>query len=87
MAATAERLKEWFDRGVEEGARWMVVIMDTFDYDDYPVYFTKDKKKECLERIAQTRDGKNMQRLLEVYDLSINKEEQFQSNKRVMLIP
>jgi hypothetical protein len=38
MAATREDIKEWFERGVEIQATHMVVMVDTFDWDDYPVY-------------------------------------------------
>jgi hypothetical protein len=77
MAATTERLKGWFDVGINRGARWMVVICDTFDHDDYPVYFEEGEKKECGKRIAAAEAGENMQQLMEVYDFSINKEDQF----------
>ena len=56
----------WFRRGVsEEKADYMIVVCDTFDYEDYPVYVSTDefwkKHKEF--------DGNNMQRIMEVYDL------------------
>ena len=29
---------EWFDDGVELGASHMIIVCDTFDHEDYPVY-------------------------------------------------
>jgi hypothetical protein len=38
---SALEIKEWFDRAKAEGARYMIVVCDTFSHDDYPV-FCKD---------------------------------------------
>jgi len=84
---TAKRIKEWFDEGVEDKQRWMVIICDTFDHDDYPVYFGEGQADECKKRIREAQRGVNMQRLMEVYDLTINKEEQFVAGTLVMNTP
>jgi CO dehydrogenase nickel-insertion accessory protein CooC1 len=71
---------EWFDRGVEEGADYMIVVCDTFDYEDYPVYATAAEFKEKYE----SHNG--MQRIMEVYDLHRDKAEQLRE-RRAMNLP
>lgn len=73
MAATKDDISGWFDRGLNEGATHMLVVCDTFDYDDYPVFVmpgtdVKDKLKEY--------DGPNMQKVMEVYNLAQSKSDQ-----------
>lgn len=66
MAATVEMLKGWFERGLEQKATHMIVACDTFDWEDYPVYVAKG---EDARKRAKEYDGKNMQKVMEVYDL------------------
>jgi hypothetical protein len=60
----------------------MIVVCDTFDHDDYPVYTNAGdefwKKHDAV-------NGQNMQRIMEVYDL--NKPWPQQSSGRVMNTP
>lgn len=84
---TSNDLMRWFKKGVEDKQRWMVIICDTFDYGDYPCYFTDSEKKRCTERIKAARQGDNMQRLMEVYDLSLPMDEQFVDGKLMMNVP
>ena len=81
---TAKHIKEWFDNGVGDNQRWMVIICDTFDYEDFPSYFDETQVKECRECIRSAQHGENMQNLMEVYDLSMDKEKQFVAVKLVM---
>jgi hypothetical protein len=73
MAANKDIIKQWFKEGKKEGATHMIVVCDTFDYDDYPVYVQKD---EDARTKASEYSGKNMQRVMEVYNLSKNMEKQ-----------
>lgn len=80
MPATRATLSRWFDEGVEKGHTHMIVRCDDFDYhgnpDDpccYPVYMTKDGEDSVREE-AHHGGG---DRLMEVYDLRMDKEEQF----------
>lgn len=83
MAASVHDLSEWFDRGVKNGQRYMIVVCDTFDYDDYPVFCTVEEFKKSY----QDHNDQNMQRIMEVYDLSMPKEEQLKPGTRVMNFP
>jgi len=71
MAATKADIEGWFDRGVKEGYKYMLVICDTFDYDDYPSYFND----ESCARARINRKG-DMQKVMECYDLQAPKEPQ-----------
>jgi hypothetical protein len=72
MAATKDDLSRWFDEGIKANQKYMIVVCDTFDYKDYPVYTGEDNFKEQYQK----HDGVNMQRIMEVYDLSKNKPAQ-----------
>lgn len=38
MPADKSDIATWFQAGKEQGASHMLVVVDTFDFDDYPVY-------------------------------------------------
>ncbi len=78
MAATQKEIGEWFDRGVEQGATHMIIVCDTFDYDDYPVYVTPQQNVKEVE--SKYRDN-NMQRVMEVYDLRKDKAAQLKQTR------
>lgn len=66
-------ISEWLARGQNDKARFMVVVCDTFDYEDYPVYVSKD---ENIKNVVAKYHGPNMQKVMEVYDLDddLNKQ-------------
>jgi len=78
MGTTKQEIEQWFDRGINEGATHMIVVCDSFDYEDYPVFVSP---AEDVKEIYSKYDGKNMQRVMEVYNLSMNKESQFISGR------
>lgn len=51
----------------------MVVVCDTFEYDDYPVYVKQD---ENVREVYEKYNGPNMQKVMEVYNLKMGLEEQ-----------
>lgn len=71
MAATREDIRGWFERGVAQDATDMVIICDTFDYEDYPCYFEDAEQA----RIKASQPG-SMQRVMETYDLTGDMKEQ-----------
>lgn len=79
---TKQEISQWFDRGVTEGYSHMIVVCDTYDHEDYPVYARGDA--DCLNKHAHY-DGLNMQRVMEVYDIRQTKEPQMQG--RTMRLP
>ncbi len=78
---TTATLSEWFEEGVCVGEDYMIVVCDTFNHEDYPVYCGYD---EILDKYQEYSSGKNMQRVMEVYKLDEDKhDEQIYSNTRV----
>lgn len=77
---TTDDLRRWFKAGKEEGASHMIVVCDTFDWEDYPVYV---KSGQDVREVAEEYNGKNMQRLMEVYNLQVDMEIQLKPGKRV----
>lgn len=80
---THDEISEWFDRGVSQGAAHMIVVCDTCDHEDYPVFSTGDE--ETRAAYAQY-NGQNMQRVMEVYDLPDDKVAQL-NERRVNRLP
>lgn len=78
---TKDDIKRWFQQGEDEEALFMLVICDTYDHTDYPVYcFTEE---DCWEKYYNPG---NMARVMEVYDLTIDIEEQL-SERRCFNLP
>lgn len=75
MSTTREQLQKWFYEGRRQGATHMLVICDTFDHSDYPVYVGvgQDPKKVANEKQYSRA---NMQRLMECYALHKEFDEQ-----------
>ncbi len=65
MSTSKSRIQEWFERGVAQKKRYMIVVYDSFDHEDYPVFTTE----VTYESEYKSHDGQNMQRIMEVYDL------------------
>jgi len=53
----------------------MLVVVDTFDYGDYPVFTSS--VHEAIEKY----NGNNMQQVMEVYDLSLDLEKQLNEHR------
>lgn len=78
---TKQDIERWFDQGVADGHTHLIVVCDTFSYEDYPVYV--DPSDDPIE-VHHKYDGINMQRVMEVYNLSMDKEEQLNRQPRCM---
>lgn len=76
---TKEEIRSWLERGKREGATHVIVVCDSFDYEDYPV-MVKPGGKSCREVEAEY-SGKNMQRVMEVYSLSLDFESQLREHR------
>lgn len=73
LTANKRDITEWFKEGMVKGRTYMIVVCDTFDYHDYPVYVgqyenVRDVVKECT--------AGSMQRVEEVYDLRKDMDKQ-----------
>jgi|ERR1039458_6306432 hypothetical protein len=96
---TKEDLRRWFNEGVELKATHMIVVCDTFDHEDYPVYvkqvalseqetpeskYTRPCKVHDVRNYVATHyNGQNMQRTMEVYRMADSLEEQLNAGSLV----
>ena len=78
MATTREDISRWLQEGKERGATHMIVVCDTFDWEDYPVYVLPG---ENVREKAAEYDGKEMQKIMEVYSLSQDLEAQLDEHR------
>ena len=78
MGTSTQEIRNWFNQGTRIGATHMIVVCDTFDYEDYPAYVMLD---DDVHTMHDEIDGKNMQKVMEVYNLSMNREEQLSQHR------
>lgn len=76
---TPDQIREWLEQGQDLKATHVIVVCDTFDYEDYPVYV---KPGQDVRKIAAEHDGPNMQKVMEVYNLSLDIEQQLKPGTR-----
>lgn len=75
MTATRSDVSIWFDDGVRRGFEYMIVAFDEFEHAEYPVYLHSE---EVVAKVKEINSRK-MYRVLEVYDLSADKDKQLSS--------
>lgn len=80
---TVAEIKSWFDQAVAESAGYMIVVCDTFDHSDYPVFCKDDAA--VLDRYAYYCLDAPMQKIMEVYDVSLGWDAQKEG--RVLNLP
>lgn len=78
MAATVTEIEEWLEEGRKKGATHVLIVCDTFDWDDYPVFVSPE---ENPQEVYDRTHGKNMQKVMEVYSLSKDAKEQLGSHR------
>jgi acyl-CoA thioesterase FadM len=66
MPTTREDIQQWIDRRSENDTH-MIVVTDTFDYEEYPV-FVKDT--EDVTTKVKEYNSKSMQNVIEVYSFT-----------------
>lgn len=65
---TREEMRGWLEDAKRRGAKYVIIACDTFDYEDYPVeVHDASAVRSEIDRL----DGRNMQRVMEVYDLAL----------------
>jgi len=78
MAATREDIQTWFLEGKEVGATHMIVMRDGCDGEEYPCYV--EPEEHVLEEIEHRRKD-IMQKIMGVYDLALDMDEQLRSGR------
>ena len=79
MTATRQDIQGWLDRGKEEGRTHLIVVTDTYDHDNYPVYVSPHHD---VYEIEKEYNGKNMQHVEEIYWLAGDLDEQIKRRPR-----
>jgi hypothetical protein len=71
-------IRRWFKQGVADGATHMIVVCDTYDYDDYPVYVAADQD---VREVEKKHSLSAMQKVMEVYNLSLPMDNQLEAKR------
>ena len=69
MSATLNDIKGWLRAGVSQNDTHVIVVHDTYDHENYPVYVSEHE--DVFEKASKYL-GHNMQTIDEVYDLSMD---------------
>lgn len=68
MTATREDIRQWLKEGKKKKATHVIIVCDTFDYDDYPVFVMPGE--DVQEKVRPYLAGENMTMLMEAYSLT-----------------
>ena len=63
---TQEDVNRWKEEGRKKNATHLIVVCDTFDYEDYPVYVLEG---EDFETVKKKYNRVDMQKIMEVVNL------------------
>ncbi len=69
MGTSQDTIRIWLENAKAKNATHLIVVCDTFDWSDYPVLVAAN---EDVRSVAASFQGKNMQKVMEVYSLSID---------------
>ena len=75
---TQEDIRRWLESGRAQHAKYMLVVCDTMDWEDYPVYVMPT---EDINKKAKDFDRVNMQTVMECYDLSMDWQKQLDQKR------
>lgn len=78
MTTEKSDIDAWFEKGIVSGNRWMIVVCDTYDYEDYPVFIGEQVD---FWKSYEKYNGKGMQKIMEVYDLTLDKYTQLDQRR------
>lgn len=76
---TKNEIYEWLKDAKKKKATHVLILCDSFDYEDYPVYVFKGQNVRDV--IKEKCKADNMQRLMEVYNLSMDIEKQLKEHR------
>lgn len=78
MTTTMNDIREWIDGYDKDKYSHVIIVSDSFEYEEYPVAV---KIGEDVKSTISEYNGKNMQRVMEVYNLSMDIEKQIAGGK------
>lgn len=73
MPTRRQDIEGWLRRAEINGATHVIVVCDTFDHEDYPVFV---KPGTTIETEISRVNNASMQRIMEIYNMSLPWEEQ-----------
>jgi hypothetical protein len=73
MGTSRDDIRTWLKAALKKGATHVIVVCDTFDHEDYPVEVVSGQD---VRKVYAEHNGPNMQRVMEVYNLSMDIEKQ-----------
>jgi thiaminase len=76
MATTRDDIQTWWCERPKTTTH-MIVVCDTYDHEDYPVYVTQGQ--DVHEKLAE--HSKDMQRVMEVYSAALPFEAQLREHR------
>ena len=68
-AASYDEIQGWIEKAKKDNCTHLIVAVDRFDYEDYPVYVTPGKDVSTEIALIEAKD---MQGVMEVYNLSMD---------------
>jgi len=79
VMTTKKTIEGWLERGLsnKDSPTHLVVVCDTYDWDDYPVYVFPDQD---VRQIVKQFSG-NMQKVMEVYNLALPLDKQLNEHR------
>lgn len=78
MGTSKDDVRDWFKEGISKRATHLIVVCDTYDYEDYPVYVMPDQD---VREEESNYNRVNLQKIMEVYNLSRDVEEQINGDR------
>ena len=79
-----QEISAWFDEGIKQKATHLIVVCDSYDHSDYPVYVEIGQNAKS---ITDEYNAKSMQRVIEVYNLSMDKQFQLDERTAYNILP
>jgi gamma-glutamylcyclotransferase (GGCT)/AIG2-like uncharacterized protein YtfP len=78
MSATKQDISRWLKEAQQKEATHLIVALDKFDYDNYPVYVSSEEK---IEEQIQRIESQSMQGIDEVYNMSMDIDKQLSEGR------
>jgi len=78
MATTQADILTWLKQGKKEKATHLIVVCDTFNHDDYPVFV---KASQNVRHEYASYNSKPMQRVMEVYAIHADWDQQLKTGR------
>ena len=78
MPALLKEIKKWLEDAKSKGSGFLIVMCDTFDNDDYPIFI---EKGEDIKEEVKKLHRKDMQRAVEIYDMDKDLDSQIEEHR------